>query len=339
MRDFLTLAAFEPEEIRELVVLAGRLEREPEPRALAGKILTLLFLNPSLRTLASSQAAMARLGGSSYVISPGQGTWQLETRPGAVMDGAAAEHIREAIPVLAGFGDALGVRSFARGVDLAAEVADAEFLSMAALSPKPVINLESAIAHPCQGLADWKTLDDLGIPARGGKLVLTWANHPKPLPLAVPATVVQMAAARGMEVAVLRPSAYALPAAVMARARAAADRSGGSVAETDDGAEALRGAHVVYAKSWASPIFYGEEGGGAEAALRAALGHWCVEEAWFRMAAPGARFMHCLPVRRNVVVRDQVLDGPRSAVVLQAHNRLPAMMAVLHRLLRREETR
>jgi N-acetylornithine carbamoyltransferase len=276
---------------------------------------------------------MARLGGTSYVIAPGQGTWQLETRPGVVMDGAAAEHVREAIPVLSGFADALGIRSFARGLDLAGDLADAEFRAIAALSSKPVVNLESAIDHPSQALGDWKTLDDLGVPAGGGKLVLTWANHPKPLPLAVPAAVVHMAAARGMEVVVLRPSAYALPEEVMARARAAAALSGGSVDETDDGAEALAGAHVLYAKSWSSPRFYGEEGGAAESALRSVLGHWCIDEDWFRPAAPGCRFLHCLPVRRNVVVRDEVLDGPRSAVVHQAHNRLPAMMAVLHRLL------
>ncbi len=168
MNGFLDLADFSPGEVSELLDRAGWLERHPEPEALKGKVLALLFFNPSLRTLASFQAGMARLGGSSFVISPGQGTWILETRDGVVMDGAAAEHVREAIPVLAGYGDALGIRSFAGGTDLEADLADATFRSMAAVCPVPLINLESAIDHPCQALADWKTMDDLDVPARGG---------------------------------------------------------------------------------------------------------------------------------------------------------------------------
>lgn len=327
---FHALDELEPEAVRDLLALATSLERHPEPRALAGRILGLLFFNPSLRTLASMQSAMARLGGTSIVLQPGQGTWKLETRTGVVMDGEAAEHVREAIPVLAGYVDALGIRSFAGGTDLAADLADAAFAEMAALFGGPTINLESALDHPCQALGDWKTLDDLGVPPHG-RFVLTWANHPKPLPLAVPSAAARMAAARGMEVVVMRPDDYALPEPVMARVRAAAASSGGRVIETSDRREALAGAHAVYAKSWASPRFYGDAA--AETAARASLGDWCVDLDWFDRAAAGARFFHCLPVRRNVVVTDAVLDSPRSAVVRQAHNRLWAQMAVLHRLL------
>jgi len=329
---FLSLADLSPGEVSELLDRAGWLERHPEPDALKGKVLALLFFNPSLRTLASFQAGMSRLGGSSFVISPGQGTWVLETRDGVVMDGAAAEHVREAIPVLAGYGDALGIRSFAGGTDLEADLADATFRSMAAVCPVPLINLESAIDHPCQALADWKTMDDLGLPARGGRFVLSWAWHPKPLPLAVPAAAVHMAALRGMDVTVLRPDGFALPEPVMAKARAAAAISGGSVRETADRGEALSGAHVIYAKSWTSSLHYGDPQ--AEAAFRAGLRDWCVDDGWFSTAAPDCRFMHCLPVRRNVVVRDSVLDGPRSVVVHEARNRMWAQMAVLHRLLK-----
>ncbi|HEY0515102.1 MAG TPA: N-acetylornithine carbamoyltransferase [Thermoanaerobaculia bacterium] len=332
MKGFLTLADLAPEEVEDLLRLARRLERRPEPEALKGKVLALLFFNPSLRTLASFQAGMARLGGSAFVISPGQGTWILETRDGVVMDAAAAEHVREAIPVLAGYGDALGIRAFAGGTDLVADLADTAFRSMVAFCPVPAINLESAIDHPCQALADWKTMDDLDLPARGGKLVLTWAWHPKPLPLAVPAAAVHMAALRGMDVTVLRPEGFALPEPVMARARAAAELSGGSVQETADRREALAGARVIYAKSWTSPRHYGDPE--AEVACRAGLRDWCVDDDWFATAAPDCRFMHCLPVRRNVVVRDSVLDGPRSVVVHEARNRMWAQMAVLHRLLR-----
>ncbi|MBW8873751.1 MAG: N-acetylornithine carbamoyltransferase [Acidobacteria bacterium] len=334
MKSFLDLAALGPEEVADLLSLAVRLERSPEPEALKGKILALLFFNPSLRTLASFQAGMARLGGSAFVISPGQGTWILETRDGVVMDGTAAEHVREAIPVLASYADALGIRSFAGGADLAADLADSTFLSMAKVCPVPLINLESAVDHPCQALGDWKTMDDLGVPARGGRFVLSWAWHPKPLPLAVPAAVVHMAAQRGMDVTLLRPEGFGLPEPILARARRAAETSGGSLRETADRREALEGAHVIYAKSWASPVHYGNAE--AEAAFRASLRDWCVGEDWFATTAPDCRFMHCLPVRRNVVVKDAVLDGPRSVVVHEARNRMWAQMAVLHRLLRKQ---
>jgi N-acetylornithine carbamoyltransferase len=331
MKRFVSLAELSREEVIGLLALADQLERRPDSSALAGKVLALLFFNPSLRTLASFQAGMARLGGSSFVISPGQGSWQLETRTGAVMDGAAAEHVREAIPVLAGYGDALGIRSFAGGTDLEADLADETFKAMAAVCPVPVINLESATDHPCQALADWRTMDELNIPTEGGRFVLSWAWHPKALPLAVPAAAVHMAALRGMDVTVLRPEGFGLPAPVMEQARRAAELSGGSVRETSDRHEAMEGAHVIYAKSWTAPAHYGDPQ--AEAALRAGLRDWCVAEDWFAPAAPGCKFMHCLPVRRNVVVRDEVLDGPRSAVIREAHNRMWVQMAVLHRLL------
>ena len=330
MNRFLSLAELPREEVLDLLALAGRLERQPDPQALAGRVLALLFFNPSLRTLASFQSAMARLGGSSFVISPGQGSWQLETRTGVVMNEAAAEHVREAVPVLATYADALGIRAFAGGRDLAADLADVAFRAMAAVCPVPLINLESAIDHPCQALADWKTMDDLAVP-RHGRFVLSWANHPKPLPLAVPAAALHMAALRGMEVVVARPHGYGLPAPLMERARAVAELAGGSVRETNDPGEAMVGAQIVYAKSWGSPELYGDAQ--AEAIRRRALAGWCVDEHWFDEAAPECRFMHCLPVRRNVVVSDAVLDGPRSVVVQEARNRMWVQMAVLHRLL------
>jgi ornithine carbamoyltransferase len=327
---FHSLAELAPEEVRDLLALAARLEREPEPRALAGRILGLLFFDPSLRTLASMQSAMARLGGSSIVLTPGRGTWKLETRDGVVMGGEASEHVREALPVLAGYVDGLGIRAFAGGTDLDEDLSDRAFKTMAALTPVPTINLESAVDHPCQALGDWKTLDDLNVPANG-KLVLTWASHPKPLPLAVPSAVAHMAAARGMEVVILRPDEYALPEPILDRARKAAAHSGGSVIETSDRAEALEATASIYGKSWSSAKFYGDAE--AEVDLRRRYSDWCVDLDWFERAAPDCRFFHCLPVRRNVVVSDAVLDSPRSAVVAQAHNRLWAQMAVLHRLL------
>jgi N-acetylornithine carbamoyltransferase len=331
MNRFLSLSDFSRDEIVDLLALAQRLQDHPEPKALAGRILGLLFLNPSLRTLASFQAGMMRLGGSAFVVTPGAGTWNVETRDGVVMNGAAAEHVREAIPVLASYCDALGIRSFAEGKELAADLSERQFTQMAGLCNKPLVNLESAVDHPCQALADWKTLDDLRVP-RTAKLVLSWVNHPRALPLAVPAATVHMAAQRGMEVVVLRPDGYALPDAIMQKARAAAAASGGTVTETSDRATALAGAQVLYAKEWGSPQHYGDAA--AEAQAREGLADWCVREDWFAGARADCHFMHCLPVRRNVAVADEVLDGPRSRVIAEAANRMVVQMAVLHRLLK-----
>jgi N-acetylornithine carbamoyltransferase len=175
-------------------------------------------------------------------------------------------------------------------------------------------------------------MDELGVPARGGRFVLSWAYHPRALPLAVPAAAVKMAAMRGMDVVVLRPDGFALPEPIMARARELAEASGGRVTETEDRAEALEGAHVIYAKSWSSTRHYGDRP--RDQALREPLVDWCIDEPWFETAQPDCRFMHCLPVRRGVVVADRILDGPRSVVIREAQNRMFAQMAVLHQMLK-----
>ncbi|HEX3948516.1 MAG TPA: N-acetylornithine carbamoyltransferase [Steroidobacteraceae bacterium] len=330
MKRFIDLAGFSREQILDLLALAQALQDKPQPHALAAKVLGLVFFNPSLRTLASFQAGMARMGGSSFVITPGQGTWQLETKTNAIMKGAAAEHIREGIPVLASYCDVLGVRAFADGKHLNSDLNETLFGMIDELCDKPLINMESAMNHPCQALADWRTLDELKIPAHG-KFVLSWAYHPKPLPLAVPAAIVHMAAMRGMEVVVLRPDGFALPRQIMEKAHAAARDAGGSLTETSDRSAALSGANVLYAKEWGTTTHYGDAE--ADSRLRADLADWCVRERWFERALPDAKLMHCLPVRRNVAVADEVLDGPRAVVKREAFNRLPVQMAVLHRML------
>jgi N-acetylornithine carbamoyltransferase len=275
---------------------------------------------------------MVRLGGGSFVISPDMSIHGIETRPGIVMDGAAAEHIREAVPVIASYGDVMGIRAFAERRNLEDDLADREFKELTGLVEVPLINMESAIQHPCQSLADWKTMDDLGIPRQGGRFVLSWAYHPRALPLAVPSATVKMAAMRGMDVTVLRPEGFELPEPIMGHARSLADASGGRVSETADRAEALEGAHVIYAKSWSSTRHYGDRP--KDESLREGLVDWCVDEPWFASAEPNCRFMHCLPVRRGVVVADRILDGPRSIVIAEARNRMFAQMAVLYRMLK-----
>ncbi|MEO8463885.1 MAG: N-acetylornithine carbamoyltransferase [Gammaproteobacteria bacterium] len=332
MRRFNDLADFSNEEIKDLIALAARLDKNPEPRALEGKVLSLLFLSPSLRTLSSFQAAMIKLGGGAFVISPDMSIHGLESRYGIVMDGMAAEHVREAIPVIASYGDAMGVRAFADRRDLAHDLADTDFKNLTGLIDKPWINMESAIDHPCQSLADWKTLDELNVPANG-KFVLSWGYHPRALPLAVSAATLRMAAKRGMNIVHLRPPGFELPPAIMDQARKSAAASGGSITETTDRREAMEGAHVIYTKSYSSTKYYGDKLG--DQALREQLvGTWCVDEPWFANARPDCRFMHCLPVRRGVEVSDRILDGPRSVVIHEARNRLYAQMAVLYRMMK-----
>jgi N-acetylornithine carbamoyltransferase len=332
MQRFNDLADFSNEEIKDLIALANRLDKKPEPRALEGKVLSLLFLSPSLRTLSSFQAAMLRLGGGSFVISPEMSIHGLESRYGIVMDGQAAEHVREAIPVIASYGDAMGVRAFAARNNLEHDLAETDFKNLTGLIDKPWINMESANDHPCQSLADWKTLDDLNV-RPNAKFVLSWGYHPKALPLAVTAATIHMAAKRGMNVVHLRPQGFELPAQILDKARKAAAQSGGSVTETTDRREAMEGAEVVYIKSYSSTRHYGDKLG--DQALREQhVGTWCLDEPWFTNAQPDCRVMHCLPVRRGVEISDRILDGKRSVVIQEARNRLYAQMAVLYRMMK-----
>jgi N-acetylornithine carbamoyltransferase len=232
--------------------------------------------------------------------------------------------------VLASYCDALGVRAFAHGKDLEADLNESLFRAIDELCDRPLVNMESAMNHPCQALADWRTLDELAVPNRA-RFVLSWVYHPRALPLAVPAATLHMAAMRGMDVVVARPDGFALPEDIMEKARMAAAASGGSVTETSDRSAALAGASVLYAKEWGTTVYYGDVE--ADLRLRADLSDWCVRERWFAPALPDAKLMHCLPVRRNVAVADEVLDGPRAVVKREAFNRLAVQMAVLHRML------
>src|SRR5205823_110262 len=234
-----------------------------------------------------------RLGGSSFVITAGQGSWQLETRPGVVMDGAAAEHVREAIPALGAYCDALGIRAFAAGRDLASDLAESTFNAMASLTDKPLINLESAVNHPCQALADsfnaMASLTDKPLINLESAVNHPCQALPAWTPLAVPAAALHMAALRGMEVIVLRPEGFALPGAIMERAQRAAAASGGSVRESAERADALAGAEVLYVKEWGATACYGDAQ--ADARLRSALTGWCVRDDWFGITARECRLM------------------------------------------------
>lgn len=286
---------------------------------LRGRAVAALFFDPSLRTRASMEVASARLGAHFLDLRPGDGSWALAFADRARMDGAEPEHVREAAPVLSAYVDALAIRSFPKGEpDDRDEVVLRSFARFATV---PVLNLESALAHPCQGLADQLTLDDLaGGRAAGKKVCLTWAPHPKPLPQAVPLSFLRAAALAGAEIHVAHPEGFELDAPSVAAARAVAAQTGATISFTRDPDAAADGALAVYAKGW------GAVDRAAHADRVRALGAWTVGAS--RMRSAGA-FLHCLPVRRNVIVTDEVLDGAKSRVVAQAANREPVQAAVL----------
>ncbi len=292
-----------------------------------GKSLAMLFFNPSLRTRTSMELAAAHLGAHATTITPGQGTWGFAWEDGVVMDGAEAEHIREAVGVLSRYYDALGVRVFASGTDYEKDRTDVLLHTFARAATVPVVNLESAFYHPCQALADAATLTThFDGDVAGKRFVLTWAYHPKALPMAVPNSAVLTAARLGMHVTVARPEGYGLDTGVMAQARAYAEARGATVTETADPDAAYDGAEVVYAKAWGGPLVYRDPA--REAKLRQANRHWRVTAERMGRTREAA-FMHCLPVRRGVVVDDAVIDGPRAIHLLQAEYRLHAQKAIL----------
>jgi N-acetylornithine carbamoyltransferase len=296
-------------------------------RPLGGKVLTGLFMNPSLRTRTSFEVGMHRLGGHMVVLEPGASSWAIEYAQGAVMDQGCAEHIIEAAGVLSGYSDVLALRAFSGMQDFDAEMQDLPIKSLAAHSQVPVISMESAMWHPCQALADALTLrEHVANPAhnlQGKKLTLTWAKHPRMCGVAVPHSTLLMATRLGMDVTLAHPREYALHPDVMQMASETAGQSGGSLTLSEDMQGACEGADVIYAKAWGAPCDYGHR----ERGEARNMGHesWRVDGA----TLDAARFMHCLPVRRNVVVTDDVLDGPQSLVQHQAHNRLWAQMALL----------
>lgn len=296
------------------------------------RVLGMVFFNPSLRTRVSFETSMLRGGGHAVVIEVGNGTWALEYETGAVMNGARPEHIREAIPVLGRYVDALAVRSFAGLEDDDIDAADKLINTFRELAGVPVISMESAREHPCQGLADLLTIRENFGKTKGLPVTLTWAPHIKPLPKAVPHSFLLSAAAAGCDVRVAHPPGFDLHPGVLDEARGYATESGGSVNLTHDRKTALDGSHVVYAKSW-GPVNSLDVNNGVAAGDVASYQDWLVDSNTLKRAASDAIFMHCLPVRRNVEVADAVLDGPASRVIDEAENRFHVQRVILDALL------
>ncbi len=328
---FVSPTSLSLEETWRLFELARDLKRQPIRNDLAGVSAGMVFFNPSLRTRTSMDIAMYQLGGHAVTLDVGVGTWKLEHREGRVMDGDAAEHVKEAARVLSRYVQTLGIRSFPERRSWGEDRTDPVLSSFAKWATVPVINLESSLFHPCQSLADLLTIHErLGDP-RGKPIVISWAYHPKALPMAVPNSILTEAAKFGMEVRLAHPEGWELDPEVVDNANRLAREAGGSLTVYNDVEDALPGARVVYAKSWGSIANYHHPD--EETRLKASLrGRWRISSRYMDMT-DDAFFMHCLPVRRNVVVDDDVLDSARNACYDEAENRLHVQKALLLRLL------
>ncbi len=323
---FINGTEYGPSGIRGLASRALGLRAGARPVQFDGARIAAVFLNPSLRTRTSLEGAAGALGVQPLIVNPGKDAWALELRDGAIMDGLAVEHMADAVKVLAEYADVLALRAFARLEDADEDRADPVLTAFTKHAPVPVINMESAQWHPLQGLADTATwmshLDDLtGVP-----ITLTWAPHPKALPAAVANQVLLSAAMQGMNVTVAHPEGFDLDPQIVELAQA----TSGTVRITDDQQAAFRGAKVVVAKSWSGFSGYGDRD--AEQLRRAEHRDWTVTTDKMGLT-DSAGFMHCLPVRRNVVVSDAVIDGDGSWVHEEAGLRLWTTMALLENIL------
>ena len=281
------------------------------------KTIMLVFFNSSLRTRLSSQKAALNLGMSPIVLNIGQDSWQLETELGVIMDGTKSEHLREAIPVMASYCDIIGVRSFAGLTNREFDYQETILQQFVQYAGKPVISLESATVHPCQAFADLITIDEYKETTRP-KVVLTWAPHPKALPQAVPNSFAEWMNAADVDFVITHPKGYELDPRFAGNARIEYDQM-----------KALEGADFVYAKNWSCPGVTEPENYGK---ILSNDRSWMVDEAHMAVTN-NARFMHCLPVRRNVIVSDGVIDSERSIVIPEAANRVTSIQVVMKRML------
>lgn len=277
----------------------------------------LIFFNNSLRTRLSTQKAARNLGLDVVVLDVNQGAWKLETERGVVMDGDKSEHLLEAIPVMASYCDLIGVRTFAGLQDREADYAENILSQFIRYSGKPVFSMESATAHPLQAFADLITINEHKQKPRP-KVVLTWVPHPRALPQAVPNSFAEWMRAADVELVVTHPECYELDPLFVGDARVEYDQL-----------KALEGADFVYAKNWSCPgVTRPEDYGKVLHADRS----WTVDAAHMAVT-DNAHFMHCLPVRRNMIVTDDVIESPRSLVIPEAANREISATVVLKRML------
>ena len=329
--NFLKTSDFDTRRLEDLIESALRFKSGDATRPLEGKSVALVFFNPSLRTRASMQVGIYELGGNPVILEPGSTSWSLEHRDGVVMDGDKTEHLKEFVRVLERYVSAIGVRTFAELKDWDVERTDPVLSAFAKHARVPVINLESAMHHPCQAMADMMTIrEKLDVGKK--KVLLTWAWHPKPLPMAVPNSFALAAAQFGHDLRIAHPKGYELDADLITQIEKHAIANGGSIEITNDVQKAFDGVQAVYAKSWGGSQFYGNTQ--ADIDNRSSLRNdWIVDEQKMSRSDE-AVFMHCLPVRRNVIVTDGVIDSARSVVIDEAENRLHVQKAIMSELIK-----
>ena len=278
------------------------------------KTLMMIFFNSSLRTRLSTQKAATNLGMNVIVLDINQGAWKLETERGVIMDGDKPEHLLEAIPVMGCYCDIIGVRSFARFENKEDDYNEVIINQFIQHSGRPVFSMEAATRHPLQSFADLITIEEYKKTARP-KVVMTWAPHPRPLPQAVPNSFAEWMNATDYDFVITHPEGYELAPQFVGNARVEYDQM-----------KAFEGADFVYAKNWAA---YADPNYGKVL---------CRDRAWTvdaeKMAlTDNAFFMHCLPVRRNMIVTDEVIESPRSLVIPEAANREISAQTVLKKIL------
>jgi N-succinyl-L-ornithine transcarbamylase len=314
MRNFISVS--DAKSIGDLVQTGLNFKANPYSHKHLGqnKIMGLLFLNPSLRTRISTQVAAKNLGIETIVFNVDKDGWQLEFAEGVVMNGNTTEHVKEAAAVIGQYVSIIGVRSFPSLTDKEKDYSEYVINSFVKYSGVPVVSLESATLHPLQSLADIITIKELWQSSRKPKVVMTWAPHVKALPQAVPNSFAEWVNAwGGAEFVIAHPEGYDLDEKYT---------KGASISNNQD--EALSGADFVYVKNWSSYTDYGK--------ILNSDPNWMITNKKIDITNKG-KVMHCLPVRRNLVIADEVLDGPNSIVIQQAGNRVWAAQAVLKELL------
>ncbi|HEX7324840.1 MAG TPA: N-acetylornithine carbamoyltransferase [Rhodanobacteraceae bacterium] len=326
LRHFITTQDWNRAEIDALLDQAAAFKRAPLGRQLAGKSIALLFFNPSMRTRTSFELGAFQLGGHAVVLSPGKDAWPIAFDEHAVMDGDAEEHVAEVARVLSRYADLIAVRAFPKFKDWAVDREDRVIRAFAKYARVPVINMET-ITHPCQELAHALALREHLGELRGRKYVLAWSYHPKPLNTAVANSALLIATRLGMDVTLLCPTPdYVLDERYMQQGRENAAANGGALHVSHDVEEAYRGADVVYAKSWGALPYFGRWD--AEKRIRDRYRHFMVDADKMALTHHGV-FSHCLPLRRNVIATDEVMDAPYCIAIDEAENRLHVQKAVM----------
>ncbi|MEK7592305.1 MAG: N-acetylornithine carbamoyltransferase, partial [Patescibacteria group bacterium] len=319
-KNYYTTFDFTQAEIKYLIDFAIKLKKGKIKKSLSGKTLAMLFFNPSIRTRMSFVVGMQKLDGLAVDL-PIKDNYTFEFEDGAVMDKGTIEHVKDAARVLSRYCDAIAIRSseLITSSSESVEVSDWETLkkdkiikSFMEYATVPVINMESNVFHPCQGLGDAMTIKEKLGTTKGKKYVLTWAYHPKALPMATPNSQILAACDLGMEVVAAHPPGFELDPGIVEKMSQRAKESGGSLEFGHSMEEAFNESSVVCAKSWGALIYYGNWA--KEKEIRDQLKDWIVTGEKMKLTN-NAIFMHCLPVRRNVEVADEVLDSKNSVIL------------------------